>query len=173
MCNRQAGWRRSASARGRGRELRRGAEAAAARVELGEQDALGLREQRLGELGRQCPVRLGQPGGLLPGGLSGPDRGGMPAPGGGCQFLLVMDYVVAAHDAYMTLPARKAGIIPGAANLRLARFTGDRIARHAIRSSRRLDCDRPEDRLVCDALVPPEARDRWSWRRGRDGFASA
>ena len=35
-------------------------------------------------------------------------------------------------DAYMTLPARKEGIIPGFANLRLPRFTGDRIARQAI-----------------------------------------
>ena len=34
--------------------------------------------------------------------------------GGGCQHLLVMDYVLAASDAYMTLPARKEGIIPGA-----------------------------------------------------------
>ena len=33
--------------------------------------------------------------------------------GGGCQYLLVMDYVVAGADAYMTLPARKEGIIPG------------------------------------------------------------
>ena len=44
--------------------------------------------------------------------------------GGGCQYLLVMDYVVAGSDAYMTLPARKEGIIPGAANLRLPRFVG-------------------------------------------------
>ena len=52
--------------------------------------------------------------------------------GGGCQYLLTMDYVVAASDAYMTLPARKEGIIPGAANLRMWRFIGDRIARQAI-----------------------------------------
>ena len=32
----------------------------------------------------------------------------------------------------MTLPARKEGIIPGAANLRMPRFVGDRIARQAI-----------------------------------------
>jgi len=38
--------------------------------------------------------------------------------GGGCQYLLAMDYVVAGSDAYMTLPARKEGIIPGVANLR-------------------------------------------------------
>ncbi|MBO0716948.1 MAG: enoyl-CoA hydratase/isomerase family protein, partial [Rhizobiales bacterium] len=41
--------------------------------------------------------------------------------GGGCQLLLALDYVLAASDAYMTLPARKEGIIPGAANLRLWR----------------------------------------------------
>ena len=63
--------------------------------------------------------------------------------GGGCQYLLAMDYVVAGSDAYMTLPARKEGIIPGAANLRLPRFVGPRIARQAILMGRRLDCDTP------------------------------
>jgi (3,5-dihydroxyphenyl)acetyl-CoA 1,2-dioxygenase len=80
--------------------------------------------------------------------------------GGGCQLLLAMDYIVAASDAYMTLPARKEGIIPGAANLRLARFTGDRIARQAILSGRRLECDSDAGRLVCDEVVAPEAMDQ-------------
>jgi thioesterase DpgC len=75
--------------------------------------------------------------------------------GGGCQYLLVMDYVVAGSDAYMTLPARKEGIIPGAANLRLTRFVGARIARQAIMVGRRLDCDTPEGRMICDKIVPP------------------
>jgi (3,5-dihydroxyphenyl)acetyl-CoA 1,2-dioxygenase len=75
--------------------------------------------------------------------------------GGGCQLLLAVDYVLAANDAYMTLPARKEGIIPGAANLRLWRFTGDRIARQAILYGRRLDCDTPEGRLICDEIAPP------------------
>src|SRR6202012_4151628 len=66
--------------------------------------------------------------------------------GGGCQLLLALDYVRAASDAYMTLPARKEGIIPGAANLRLWRFTGDRIARQAILYGRRLDCETPGGR---------------------------
>ena len=52
--------------------------------------------------------------------------------GGHCQSILCMDYVLAASDAYLTLPARKEGIIPGFSNLRLPRFTGDRIARQAI-----------------------------------------
>jgi thioesterase DpgC len=77
--------------------------------------------------------------------------------GGGCQLLLALDYVLAASDAYMTLPARKEGIIPGAANLRLWRFTGDRIARQAILYGRRLDCDTPEGRLICDEIAPPGA----------------
>jgi thioesterase DpgC len=75
--------------------------------------------------------------------------------GGGCQYLLTMDYVVAASDAYMTLPARKEGIIPGAANMRMWRFTGDRIARQAIMSGLRIDCDTPEGRTICDEIVPP------------------
>jgi enoyl-CoA hydratase/carnithine racemase len=74
--------------------------------------------------------------------------------GGGCQYLLVMDYVVAGSDAYMTLPARKEGIIPGAANLRFPRFVGPRIARQAIMMGKRIDCDSAEGRMVCDLVVP-------------------
>jgi thioesterase DpgC len=80
--------------------------------------------------------------------------------GGGCQLLLVSDYVVAARGAYMTLPARKEGIIPGAANLRLWRFTGDRIARQAIQYERRIDCDSEAGRLICDEIVAPEDTER-------------
>lgn len=76
--------------------------------------------------------------------------------GGGCQYLLAMDYVVAGSDAYMTLPARKEGIIPGVANLRFPRFVGPRIARQAIMMGKRLDCDSPEGRMVCDIVVPPD-----------------
>jgi thioesterase DpgC len=77
--------------------------------------------------------------------------------GGGCQYLLTMDYVLAASDAYMTLPARKEGIIPGAANMRLPRFVGDRIARQAIMYGRRIGCDSPEGRMICDKIAPPDA----------------
>jgi thioesterase DpgC len=79
--------------------------------------------------------------------------------GGHCQVLLAVDYVLAGRSAYLTLPARKEGIIPGAANMRLPRFTGDRIARQAIQYERRLDCDSPEGRLVCDEIVPDGAMD--------------
>jgi thioesterase DpgC len=79
--------------------------------------------------------------------------------GGGCQHLLVMDYVLAANNAFMTLPARKEGIIPGAANMRLPRFVDDRIARQAIMMGRRFDCDSAEGRMICDELVPPERMD--------------
>ena len=80
--------------------------------------------------------------------------------GGGCQYLLAMDYVVAGSDAYMTLPARKEGIIPGAANLRFPRFVGPRIARQAILMGKRLDCNSPEGRMVCDIVVPPAEVER-------------
>jgi thioesterase DpgC len=79
--------------------------------------------------------------------------------GGHCQILLTMDYVLAASDAFMTLPARKEGIIPGLANLRLPRFTGDRIARQAIQYERKLMCDSPEGRLICDEIAEPQQMD--------------
>ncbi len=79
--------------------------------------------------------------------------------GGHCQLLLVVDYVLAASDAYMTLPARKEGIIPGGANLRLPRFVGDRIARQAIQYQRRLPCDSPEGRMICDEIAAPQEMD--------------
>ncbi len=80
--------------------------------------------------------------------------------GGHCQILLTMDYVIAAEDAYMTLPARKEGIIPGAANLRLPRFVGPRVARQAILAGRRLDCASAEGRKICDEIVPLTGMDQ-------------
>jgi len=79
--------------------------------------------------------------------------------GGHCQILLTMDYILAAQDAYLTLPARKEGIIPGASNLRLPRFVGDRIARQAIMAERRIDCASPEGRMICDEVVNKESMD--------------
>jgi thioesterase DpgC len=80
--------------------------------------------------------------------------------GGGCQILLATDFNIAANDAYMTLPARKEGIIPGMSNLRMARFVGDRITRQAIMYERRIDCDSEAGRLICDEVVPPGDVDR-------------
>ena len=79
--------------------------------------------------------------------------------GGHCQIVLATDYNLAAHDAYLTLPARKEGIIPGAANLRLARFVGDRIARQAVMADLRIDCASPEGRMICDEVVPAAEMD--------------
>jgi (3,5-dihydroxyphenyl)acetyl-CoA 1,2-dioxygenase len=73
--------------------------------------------------------------------------------GGHCQILLAVDYVLAEKSAFMTLPARKEGIIPGAANMRLPRAVGDRVARQAIQYERRFECDSPEGRLICDEIV--------------------
>src|SRR3954465_15589541 len=73
--------------------------------------------------------------------------------GGHCQTVLTLDYVLAMQDAYMTLPARKEGIIPGAANLRLERFVGARIARQAGPAERRIDCASAEGQMIVDELV--------------------
>ena len=79
--------------------------------------------------------------------------------GGHCQILLAVDHTIAAADAYMTLPARKEGIIPGAANLRMPRFVGDRISRQAVMNDLRIDCASPEGRMICDEIVPPGEMD--------------
>ena len=73
--------------------------------------------------------------------------------GGGCQYLLVTDYIVAEKGSYLTLPARKEGIIPGVANMRLPRFVGDRIARQAIQYERKIECDSEVGKLICDEIV--------------------
>ncbi|MBV9633776.1 MAG: enoyl-CoA hydratase/isomerase family protein [Methylobacteriaceae bacterium] len=92
--------------------------------------------------------------------------------GGHCQLLLAMDYIIAADDAFMTLPARKEGIIPGLANLRLPRFVGDRIARQAIQYERKLACDGAEGRLICDEIVPATEMEA-AIERVVDGLTSA
>ena len=49
--------------------------------------------------------------------------------GGGCQLLLVVDYVIAETGSFFNLPARKEGIVPGVAPMRLPRFVGERATR--------------------------------------------
>ena len=63
--------------------------------------------------------------------------------GGACQWLLVMDRVIAEPGSYFNLPARKEGIIPGCANLRLPRFVGERLTRQAIFFNRVFEADSP------------------------------
>ncbi len=76
--------------------------------------------------------------------------------GGGMQLLLVADRVVAGADAWFSLPAAKEGIVPGAANLRLTRLTGARLARRIILGGRRVHAGDADAGLVCDDVVPPD-----------------
>lgn len=76
--------------------------------------------------------------------------------GGACQWLLVMDRVLSQRDAYFNLPARKEGIIPGCANLRLPRLVGERATRQAIFFNRAFAASEPDGRLIADELVGDE-----------------
>ncbi|AMW15169.1 enoyl-CoA hydratase [Streptomyces qaidamensis] len=110
---------------------------------------------------------------ILRGVLTGNAPGGLPAMvekpwvaavdtfaiGGGAQILLVFDCVLAASDAYFSLPAAKEGIIPGASNFRLGRAVGPRLARQLILGGRRLRASEPEARLVFDEVHETEALD--------------
>lgn len=79
--------------------------------------------------------------------------------GGACQLLHVADHVIAVRGARLFLPARKEGIIPGASNLRLPRFVGDRAARQAILSGREWIAGDADAALLCDEVVEPGGMD--------------
>src|SRR4051794_35106487 len=87
--------------------------------------------------------------------------------GGACQMLLAVDHILVERGCRITLPARNEGIIPGAANLRLPRFVGDRLARQAILSGAEI----PRERLA-DEVVAPEEMDAALDARARE-LASA
>jgi thioesterase DpgC len=111
--------------------------------------------------------------GLLPGSGSGsgscwrPPAAGKPwlgvvdtfAIGGGAQVLLVLDQVIAASDAYLSLPAAQEGIVPGAANFRLTRSVGPRLARQLILTGRRIHASEPAARLLVDEVAEPDDLD--------------
>src|SRR5207248_7487337 len=80
--------------------------------------------------------------------------------GGACQLLHVIDHVIATRGSRLYLPARKEGIIPGASNLRLPRFVGDRAARQAILSGREWVAGEPDAALLCDEVVEPASLER-------------
>jgi (3,5-dihydroxyphenyl)acetyl-CoA 1,2-dioxygenase len=79
--------------------------------------------------------------------------------GGGMQITLVLDRVLAASDAYFSLPAAKEGIVPGAGNLRLRRLAGGRLARQIVLWGRRIAATDPEGALFADAVLAPEELD--------------
>jgi (3,5-dihydroxyphenyl)acetyl-CoA 1,2-dioxygenase len=79
--------------------------------------------------------------------------------GGGMQLLLVCDHVLAASDAYFSLPAAQEGIVPGAANFRLARCAGPRLSRQIILEGRRIWASEPAARLLVDEVIEPPGID--------------
>ncbi len=79
--------------------------------------------------------------------------------GGGCQILLVMDYVIAEAGSYFNIPARKEGIIPGAANLRFPRFAGEKLARQGIMFDKTFYVDSPEAAGLINEVVTKDKMD--------------
>ncbi|WP_377273140.1 enoyl-CoA hydratase/isomerase family protein [Peterkaempfera sp. SMS 1(5)a] len=79
--------------------------------------------------------------------------------GGACQVALVLDRVIAASDAYFSLPALTEGIVPGAANMRLGRVVGRRMAQRLIFFGESVAADSPEALALCDEVVAPERMD--------------
>lgn len=79
--------------------------------------------------------------------------------GGGAQLLLALDHIVADENSYFSVPAAKEGIIPGLANLRLARFMGRRKARQVILYGRQIWAHEPDGLLLFDEVIEPAKMD--------------
>ena len=97
--------------------------------------------------------------------------------GGGCQVLLVMDYVIAEDGSYFTLPARKEGIIPGVAPLRFSRFVGERMAQQGILFDKAFPVSSLEAGALVNDVVPAaqmdEALERAAIKVTSGGLVSA
>jgi len=79
--------------------------------------------------------------------------------GGGAQLLLAVDWVVAAADSYLSLPAAQEGIVPGVAALRLRRRVGGGLARKILLAGRKVWAAEPDGALLCDEVVDPRDMD--------------
>jgi thioesterase DpgC len=79
--------------------------------------------------------------------------------GGGMQLLMAFDWVLAADDAFFSLPAAHEGIIPGAANLRLSRQAGPRLARRVILNGDLIRASDAAAKVLCDEVVPAAEMD--------------
>jgi len=73
--------------------------------------------------------------------------------GGGMQLLFAFDHVIAEEDSYFSLPAASEGIVPGAANFRITRQMGSRLARRVILSGHHINASDAEATLICDEVV--------------------
>ncbi|MFF9347907.1 (3,5-dihydroxyphenyl)acetyl-CoA 1,2-dioxygenase DpgC [Streptomyces sp. NPDC014734] len=80
--------------------------------------------------------------------------------GGGAQLLHVFDRVIAASDAFLSLPAAQEGIIPGVSNFRLQQSAGARISRQIVLWGRRIRATEPDARLFVDEVVESADMDR-------------
>ncbi len=73
--------------------------------------------------------------------------------GGGCQLLLVCDHVIADSEAFLSIPARSEGFIPGLANLRLPQYVGRRLANSLIYRNAKVLARSDEGMLLVDEVV--------------------
>ena len=75
-------------------------------------------------------------------------------------MILTFDHIIAARNSYMSLPAAQEGIVPGFANLRLARFLGSRLAREMILCGRVLRATDTNATMLIDRVVEEAELDR-------------
>ncbi|WP_410643604.1 enoyl-CoA hydratase/isomerase family protein [Amycolatopsis sp. lyj-346] len=76
--------------------------------------------------------------------------------GGACQFLLVVDHVIAEADAYFSLPATREGIVPGCGGGRLARAIGEQRAKRVVFFGDRIPVSTSDGQRLAGDIVPAE-----------------
>ena len=81
------------------------------------------------------------------------------AVGGGVQLLLACDRVIAASNAYLSLPAASEGMIPGVDNVRLSQWVSGQMARQIILSGRTIGVAEPDARFLVDDVADPANMD--------------
>lgn len=88
--------------------------------------------------------------------------------GGGMQLLLVVDWVIAEMNSYISLPAAREGIIPGLANLRLNRFCTQQCARELVLEGRTISASEKDGKAFFNEVVESDdvekaLEDRVKW----------
>ncbi len=78
--------------------------------------------------------------------------------GGGCEFALACDFIIASERAVFALPEVTLGILPGAGGTQqLPRIVGINRARELILTGRRVDAQEAERIGLANRVVAPEA----------------
>lgn len=96
------------------------------------------------------------------------------AVGGGCEFALVCDLIVATQEAYLALPEARLGLVPGGGGTqRLVRAVGPHVAAEMLLAGRRLSAERAHALGLISEVAPAGSVIDCALQRASDVLRSA